>query len=222
MRIKIIITFLCIASVSILTTGCLSTTQKGAVIGAGAGTATGTMVGAFTGNTAMGAALGTGVGAVGGALVGDHLDKKREEQEKAERYRQLELEKQKSSVKEKKYAKKHTMKRMPKITLEDKKIIKEYLNGLSVKKKYKVKKKSLPPGLAKKLARGGTLPPGWQKKVARGEVMGYEVYNNANPLPEELLRRLSTIPRGTVLLQVGNKIVKVIEVSREIVDLFEI
>jgi outer membrane lipoprotein SlyB len=222
MRSKIIITFLCIASVSILTTGCLSTTQKGAVIGAGAGTATGTMVGTFTGNTAMGAALGAGVGAVGGALVGDHLDKKREEQEKAKRYRQLELEKQKSSVKKKKYAKSHTMKRMSKIPREDKRIIKKYLNGLSVRKKYKVKKKSLPPGLAKKLARGGTLPPGWQKKVARGEVMGYEVYNNANPLPEELLRRLSTIPRGTVLLQVGNKIVKVIEVSREIVDLFEI
>jgi outer membrane lipoprotein SlyB len=222
MRIKIIITFLCIASVSILTTGCLSTTQKGAVIGAGAGTATGTMVGTFTGNTAMGAALGAGVGAVGGALVGDHLDKKREEQEKAKRYRQLELEKQKSSVKKKKYAKSHTMKRMSKIPREDKRIIKKYLNGLSVRKKYKVKKKSLPPGLAKKLARGGTLPPGWQKKVARGEVMGYEVYNNANPLPEELLRRLSTIHKGTVLLQVGNKIVKVIEASRKIVDQFKI
>ena len=222
MRGKIIVTIMCVATISILTTGCLSTTQKGAVIGAGAGTATGTMVGTFTGNTAMGAALGASVGAVGGALVGDHLDQKREEQEKAERYRQLELEKQKSSFKEKKYAKKYTMKRMPKITREDKKIIKEYLKGLSVTKKYKVKKKSLPPGLAKKLARGGTLPPGWQKKVARGEVMGYEVYKNANPLPEELLRRLSTIHRGTVLLQVGNKIVKVIEASREIVDLFEI
>jgi hypothetical protein len=108
------------------------------------------------------------------------------------------------------------------ITLEEKKIIKKYLRGVSSKKEYKVKKKSLPPGLAKKLARGGTLPPGWQKKVARGEVMGYEVYSNANPLPEELLRRLSTIPRGTVLLQVGNKIVKVIETSRKIVDQFKI
>ncbi len=47
-------------------------------------------------------------------------------------------------------------------------------------------------------------------------------YINARPLPEELLRKLSTIPEGTVLLQVGNKIVKVIEASRKIVDLFEI
>ncbi len=108
------------------------------------------------------------------------------------------------------------------ITPVEKKIIKKYLKGLSAKKKNKVKKKSLPPGLAKKLARGGTLPPGWQKKVARGEVMDYEVYNNAIPLPEELLRKLSTIPEGTVLLQVGKKIVKVIEASRKIVDLFEL
>ncbi len=108
------------------------------------------------------------------------------------------------------------------ITSEEKKIIKKYLNGVSTKKKNKVKKKSLPPGLAKKLARGGTLPPGWQMKVARGEVMDYEAYNNASPLPEELLRKLSSIPEGAVLLQVGNKIVKVIEASRKIVDLFEI
>ncbi|MHC4268025.1 MAG: hypothetical protein ACYSTS_06130 [Planctomycetota bacterium] len=108
------------------------------------------------------------------------------------------------------------------ITLEDKKIIMKYLKGVSAKKKHKVKKKSLPPGLAKKLARGGTLPPGWQMKVARGEVMDYEVYNNAISLPEELLRKISAIPEGTVLLHVGNKIVKVIEASRKIVDLFEI
>ncbi len=108
------------------------------------------------------------------------------------------------------------------ITPEEKKIIMKYLKGVSAKKKNKVKKKSLPPGLAKKLARGGTLPPGWQKKVARGEVLDHEVYNNASPLPEELLRKLSSIPEGTVLLQVGNKIVKVIEASRNIVDLFEL
>jgi hypothetical protein len=108
------------------------------------------------------------------------------------------------------------------ITPEEKKMIKKYLKEVSAEKKNKVKKKSLPPGLAKKLARGGTLPPGWQMKVARGEVMDYEVYNNASTLPEELLRKLSSIPEGTVLLQVGNKIVKVIEASRIIVDLFEL
>ena len=38
-------------------------------------------------------------------------------------------------------------------------------------------RRSLPPGLQKKLARGGTLPPGWQKKIA--------------PLPRELEGRLA-------------------------------
>ena len=37
-------------------------------------------------------------------------------------------------------------------------------------------RRSLPPGLQKKLARGGNLPPGWQKKMA--------------PLPVELERQL--------------------------------
>ena len=107
-------------------------------------------------------------------------------------------------------------------TSEEKEMIKKYLKGVSAKKKNKVKKKSLPPGLAKKVARGGTLPPGWQMKVQRGEVMDYEVYNNSSTLPEELLRKISSLPKGTVLLQVGNKIVKVIEASRKIVDLFEL
>ncbi len=57
------------------------------------------------------------------------------------------------------------------ITQEEKKVITKYLKRVSAKKKHKIKRKSLPPGLAKKLARGGTLPPGWQMKVARGEVM---------------------------------------------------
>ena len=97
MRGKIIVTIMCVATISILTTGCLSTTQKGAVIGTGVGTATGTMIGTFTGNTAMGAAIGAGTGAVGGALVGDHMDQKREEAERADMQRQLALERQSSS-----------------------------------------------------------------------------------------------------------------------------
>ncbi len=115
MRYKIIVTAMFIVAISTLSAGCLTTTQKGAVIGTGVGTATGTMIGTFTGNTAMGAALGAGAGAVGGVLVGDHLDKKREGQEKAEIYRHLELEKQKSSDNEKHYVKRHTKNRLPKI-----------------------------------------------------------------------------------------------------------
>ena len=37
-------------------------------------------------------------------------------------------------------------------------------------------KKKLPPGLMKKLERGGELSPGWQKKVARGEVLAWIIH----------------------------------------------
>ncbi len=80
MQGKIIVTIMCVATISILTTGC-TTTQKGAAIGTGGGAAVGAGIGALTGNAGMGALIGAGAGAVGGALVGDHLDEKREEQE---------------------------------------------------------------------------------------------------------------------------------------------
>lgn len=41
---------------------------------------------------------------------------------------------------------------------------------------------SLPPGLAKKLARGGSLPPGWQKKI--------------RPVPVVIEQRLAPLPYG--------------------------
>ena len=97
MRGKIVVTVMCIAVLSILTTGCLTTTQKSAAVGTGAGAATGAVIGALAGNAGMGAAIGAGVGAVGGALVGDNMYKKREEAEKADMQRQLELERQSSS-----------------------------------------------------------------------------------------------------------------------------
>ena len=42
--------------------------------------------------------------------------------------------------------------------------------------------RSLPPGLAKKLRRGGSLPPGWQKKI--------------QPVPVAVEQRLAPIPEG--------------------------
>ena len=95
---KFIFAVVCVASIAILSTGCqMTTTQKGTGFGAGLGAALGAGIGALTGNAGMGAAIGAGAGAVGGALTGDHMDKKREAAEKAQLYRQLEMEKQSSS-----------------------------------------------------------------------------------------------------------------------------
>jgi len=47
---------------------------------------------------------------------------------------------------------------------------------------YEPRYKSLPPGLRKKLNRGGALPPGWQKKI--------------EPMPVAVERDLVVLPTG--------------------------
>lgn len=51
-----------------------------------------------------------------------------------------------------------------------------------VRRHYESRFSSLPPGLQKKVARGGSLPPGWQKKI--------------EPFPVALERELSPLPAG--------------------------
>ncbi len=84
------------------------------------------------------------------------------------------------------------------------------------------KQKKLPPGLKKKAARGGALPPGWQKKVARGEVMDPAVYEHAQPLPPALVKTLPPPPPGTVIVTVEGKVVRLLEATRTILDVFDL
>jgi hypothetical protein len=51
-----------------------------------------------------------------------------------------------------------------------------------VRAHYAPRFRNLPPGLQKKLARGGSLPPGWQKKI--------------DPFPVTLERELTRLPTG--------------------------
>ncbi len=107
-----------------------------------------------------------------------------------------------------------------KITPEKEIIRKYYI--YNQQKRIKGKKKALPPGLKKKLARGGDLPPGWQKKIIRGEVLGAEVYKYAVHVPYGLIKRLPPQPKGTALLKVEGKIVRLLEASGTILDVFDI
>jgi outer membrane protein OmpA-like peptidoglycan-associated protein len=61
----------------VLAAGCssLSRTERGAIIGAGAGGAIGGVIGNQTGSTARGAIIGAAVGGVVGAIIGNQMDK---------------------------------------------------------------------------------------------------------------------------------------------------
>jgi len=84
------------------------------------------------------------------------------------------------------------------------------------------KKKNLPPGLQKKLERGGELPPGWRKKVARGEVLDTALYRQSRPLPEELLNHLATSPQGTELRLLEDHVVRILDDTQLILDVLSV
>jgi len=109
------------------------------------------------------------------------------------------------------------------ITPLEKEIVKEHIADIRQgQSKKPAPDKTLPPGLAKKVARGGALQPGWQKKITRGEVMPPVVYAQAQPLPEVVIRKLPPPPAGTVLVTIDDKLVRLLEANRTILDVFEL
>ena len=103
------------------------------------------------------------------------------------------------------------------ITTQEQAVLKQHYAS-----EHPAKQKELPPGLQKKVARGGTLPPGWQKKVARGEVMSDDVYRHSTPLPKEVLIKLPPPPRGTILVKVEGKVVRLLEATKTIIDVLDL
>ena len=69
------------ASLGLAAPGCksLSKSQKGVLIGAGAGGAVGAGVGKAAGNTALGAIIGAAVGGAAGGIIGKKMDRQAEE-----------------------------------------------------------------------------------------------------------------------------------------------
>jgi hypothetical protein len=109
------------------------------------------------------------------------------------------------------------------ITPLEKEIVKQHLVDIrAAQSKKSGPDKALPPGLAKKVARGEKLPPGWQKKIAHGEVLPQTVYAQAQPLPEVIVRKLPPPPAGTILVTLDDKVVRLLEATRTIVDVFEL
>jgi outer membrane protein OmpA-like peptidoglycan-associated protein len=69
-----------VAALVSLTPGCaMNKTDKGVLIGAGAGGVVGAVVGKATGSTVRGAIIGAAVGGVAGGVIGHQMDKQAEE-----------------------------------------------------------------------------------------------------------------------------------------------
>ncbi len=100
----------------------------------------------------------------------------------------------------------------------DRRILDDYLRAEPYETSQR-KHKKLPPGLRKKLDRGGQLPPGWQKKMTRWEVMDEDVYRHSTRLPEHIARQLSGSPAGTSIRRVEDRIVRIMDATHTIVDI---
>ena len=105
----------------------------------------------------------------------------------------------------------------------EKEIVKQYLVDMrAAQSKKSGPAKAPPPGAAKKGAPSAKLPPGWQKKIVRGEVLPQTVYAQAQPLPDVVIQKLPPPPAGTILVTLDDKVVRLLEATRTIVDVFEL
>lgn len=129
-------------------------------------------------------------------------EKQTEADEKAKDTGKAEIEKQRNKEKQ--------------FTNEERALLESWQKGEA---SWKKKDKQLPPGLQKKVDRGGELPPGWQKKLEIGSTLETDLDEQARSLPEEILKRLPQAPENTEIIQIGDEIVRVIENTREIVDI---
>ncbi len=81
----------------------------------------------------------------------------------------------------------------------------------------KVKKqKVIPYGLQKKVQSGKELPPGWQKKIAKGEVVDDAILQNA-----KVVDVLYPSIKGTKVYEVGDKIFRLQNATREILEVLK-
>lgn len=92
----------------------------------------------------------------------------------------------------------------------------------AIKGFYSVQSQNLPPGLQKKVAKGGSLPPGWQKKVTKGQVIPSDIYRQAEPLPKDIMIQLPPLTAGTSIMKIDNRIVKVADATKTIIDVIDL
>jgi len=107
------------------------------------------------------------------------------------------------------------------ISMQEREIIKGHVEKYRKPGKGK-KSGELPPGLAKNAARGKRLPPGWEAKLTKGQLMPVEVFKECQPLPKEITVQLPAPPKGVITITVEGKVVRLLEATREILDVFDV
>ena len=105
---------------------------------------------------------------------------------------------------------------------DERNVIQNYTHQCQTPPAKGKKAKGLPPGLAKKVARGGQLPPGWQKKCVKGEIMPEPVFRQCHPLPQEVVVKLPPPPPDTIVVAISGKVVRLAKATREILDVFDV
>lgn len=84
------------------------------------------------------------------------------------------------------------------------------------------KHQELPPGLQKKVERGRELPPGWRKKLVRGERLDDSIYVYLEIPPRDLIAVLPPPPPGVSFKRLEDKIIKINDINRQILEVLEI
>ena len=80
----------------------------------------------------------------------------------------------------------------------------------------------LPPGLAKNLRRGKGLPPGWEKKLHSGWVVEDDWWGHFSRVTSDHLPRDLKMPAQTGMYLFGDRLVRVHEPTREVIDLVRV
>lgn len=74
------------------------------------------------------------------------------------------------------------------------------------------KNKDLPPGLQKKMQRGGELPPGWKKKLAKGKILDRRVYDQGR-----IISRPDS--HGIITIKIDDRLIKLHKDTRKILEI---
>ncbi len=83
--------------------------------------------------------------------------------------------------------------------------------------RFRTQGDGLPPGLAMNQRRGKPLPPGWQKKLVPGYRIGDGEWQSYEPVPSSWFPN-QRMESGTRLYHYGDRVVRVYEPRREVVD----